>query len=256
MPSPVWSSDQVFTLDGVTYRTLRLGGRPDPSISDGMVIFKTRDQIEGYQALIDALRPRSIVELGIFKGGSVAFLTQLARPDKMVAIDVEAECSSLDRFIDAQGLRGVVVPYFGVDQADGAALSQIMHDEFAGSPIDLVIDDASHRLPETRASFNRLFPLVRPGGVYVIEDWGWANTRFPSVDSKMRGQTPLSVFGCELVLACARRPGLVAAVDVDQHILSVRRGPRDLDPHDFDISESIDPVSQDMVRRMSGVRSP
>src|SRR4051794_3795269 len=241
MPSPVWSSDEAFTLDGVTYRSLLLGGEQQPSLPNEMVIFKTRDQIERYQALIDALRPRSIVELGIFKGGSVAFLAQLARPDKMVAVDVEAECRPLDRFIDDQGLRGVVVPYFGVDQADDAALNQIMYDEFAGLPIDLVIDDASHLVPETRASFNRLFPLVRPGGVYVIEDWGWANTRWP-VASRMRGHTPLSVFGCELVLTCARRPGLVAAVTVDQYTLSVRRGPRDLDPHDFDISQNIDPV--------------
>jgi hypothetical protein len=34
-----------------------------------------------------------------------------------------------------------------------------------------VIDDASHLLDPTRASFNVPFPLVRPGGVYVIEDW-------------------------------------------------------------------------------------
>jgi cephalosporin hydroxylase len=255
MPSPLWSSDEVFTLDGVTYRTQLIGGKVPPSTSDGMVIFKTRDQIEGYEALIDALRPRSVVELGIFKGGSVALIAQLARPDKLVAIDVEAECRPLDRFIDAHSLRGVVVPYCGVDQADGAALHRIMQAEFAGSPIDLVIDDASHLLAETRASFNRLFPSVRPGGVYVIEDWGWANTQWP-VSSKGRGQTPLSVFGCELLLACARRPGLVAAVTADQHILSVHRGPRKLDPYDFDISENIDPVSQEMVKLMSGARSP
>ena len=35
-----------------------------------------------------------------------------------------------------------------------------------------MIDDASHLLDPTRSSFDVLFPLLRPGGVYVIEDWG------------------------------------------------------------------------------------
>jgi predicted methyltransferase len=35
--------------------------------------------------------------------------------------------------------------------------------------LDLVVDDTSHLGP-TRASFNTLFPRLRPGGVYVIED--------------------------------------------------------------------------------------
>lgn len=35
---------------------------------------------------------------------------------------------------------------------------------------DIIIDDASHINPLTIASFEILFPLLKPGGIYVIED--------------------------------------------------------------------------------------
>jgi hypothetical protein len=38
-----------------------------------------------------------------------------------------------------------------------------------------VIDDASHLYGPTKASLNVFLPLLRPGGLYLIEDWGWAH---------------------------------------------------------------------------------
>lgn len=38
-----------------------------------------------------------------------------------------------------------------------------------GNP-DIIIDDASHRSPETVNSFKILFPHLKQGGIYVIED--------------------------------------------------------------------------------------
>jgi hypothetical protein len=53
------------------------------------------------------------------------------------------------------------------DQSDKELLA-----ELAGSygPFDLVIDDGSHLGVHQHASFAALFPSVRPGGWYVIED--------------------------------------------------------------------------------------
>jgi hypothetical protein len=38
-----------------------------------------------------------------------------------------------------------------------------------GAP-DIIIDDASHVNPKTVRSFEILFPLLKPGGIYVVED--------------------------------------------------------------------------------------
>ena len=36
-----------------------------------------------------------------------------------------------------------------------------------------MIDDGSHLLEETRACFETLFPRLRKGGLYMLEDWNW-----------------------------------------------------------------------------------
>ncbi|MFV2109773.1 class I SAM-dependent methyltransferase [Micromonospora sp. LOL_015] len=53
------------------------------------------------------------------------------------------------------------------DQADPAFLIDLAR---RYGPFDIVIDDGSHVSSHVITAFNALFPYVRPGGVYVIED--------------------------------------------------------------------------------------
>jgi predicted O-methyltransferase YrrM len=125
-----------------------------------------------YERLLAPFEGPRMVELGISQGGSVALLALLARPEKFVAIELASEpVAPLLDALRERGMADAVKPYFGVDQADRARLTQIVEDEFGDAPLDLVIDDASHRYDETVASFEVLFPRLRPGGVFVIEDW-------------------------------------------------------------------------------------
>src|SRR6185436_21011315 len=82
----------------------------------------------------------------------------------------------LDRFIAERGLGDRLQAHYRTDQSDRPALARIMADAFGDEPLDLVIDDASHSLAPTRDSFEALFPLVRPGGRFLIEDWHWELT--------------------------------------------------------------------------------
>lgn len=43
-----------------------------------------------------------------------------------------------------------------------------------GGQFNLIVDDASHNGIDTRKSFDLLWPMVAPGGFYVIEDWSVA----------------------------------------------------------------------------------
>lgn len=65
--------------------------------------------------------------------------------------------------------------YYGLSQ-DDPALDDVLHDEFPDG-IDLIIDDASHQYEQTRKTFEIAFPHLKPGGLYVIEDWAWAHTQ-------------------------------------------------------------------------------
>ena len=71
---------------------------------------------------------------------------------------------------------------WGVDSSDGATWPDgtvkvvARHDDPAlpgmlDGPYDLIVDDGGHHGPVVRASFALLWPLVAPGGFYVVEDW-------------------------------------------------------------------------------------
>ncbi|KQX56332.1 MULTISPECIES: class I SAM-dependent methyltransferase [unclassified Streptomyces] len=53
------------------------------------------------------------------------------------------------------------------DQNDPDFLTRLAREH---GPFDIVIDDGSHVNEHVRTSFRTLFPYVRPGGLYVIED--------------------------------------------------------------------------------------
>jgi hypothetical protein len=112
-----------------------------------------------------------MVEIGVREGGSTALMALAGRPSKLVAIELADHAPALTDLIEARDLP--VRTYFGVDQGDRQRLTEILDNEFDG-PIDLVVDDASHLYRPTLASFETIFPRLRPGhGVYVIEDWRW-----------------------------------------------------------------------------------
>jgi hypothetical protein len=120
------------------------------------------------------LHALNIFELGIWDGGSSAFWFEYFQPVKLIAVDSLAreDRPVLADYVTRNGLEESLKLYWGVDQADTARLRQIYDAEFI-EPLDLVIDDASHELHATRASFETLFPLLRQGGIYLIEDWRW-----------------------------------------------------------------------------------
>ena len=61
---------------------------------------------------------------------------------------------------------------------------------------DLIVDDARHDGPKTAATFALLWPLVSPGGYYVIEDWmvalGWPGWDTAACWTRWRGCCPCS----------------------------------------------------------------
>lgn len=173
----VWKDGRLHLGDLVFYLKL---SRPLPNDEDTreLRLAKERRVIEQYAAYWQDRSPRqqgNLLELGIYDGGSVAFWNEILRPAKHVAIDGAdwGDSSAFQRYVASRGLSDCIHTHWGIDQGDTDALRRIVAAEFSDGTIDLVIDDASHYLAPTRASFETLFPLVRPGGRYVIEDWSW-----------------------------------------------------------------------------------
>ena len=173
----IWKKDRILFNDLV----FRLEDHKDDSWELGEECFrftKSRRMMNQYAAFWQsrtALRPRKILELGIFDGGSLAFWFEYFHPEKLVGIDLAQGTDSqhFQRYAVESGRAGRIKTYWGTDQVDRKRLREIVTQELGGS-LDLVIDDASHFYAQTKISFETLFPLLRPGGLYIIEDWSWA----------------------------------------------------------------------------------
>jgi len=261
MPQAIWTNATRFVLDGQAFACSF-----DPSSDDLLCVRKPRPLVESTLRLLAETRPRTLLEFGIASGGSTALLALAARPDRLVACELAPErVAPLDDFIERRGLAGSVECHYGVDQGDRTTLSAVLGKGFGGAPIDLVIDDASHLLDETRASFEEVFPHIRPGGAYVIEDWSWQSrlqhrvarpgtarptaggveftgdpgAGFADYAAASAGKRSLAALALELTLACACASDVVAGVAVDEHWVVVRRGPAPLEPGRFALADHV-----------------
>lgn len=103
-----------------------------------------------------------LLELGIFEGHSLELFAQMLAKSLIIGVDKNV-CKrqySTDRIIAYQG-----------SQDDPRLFQRIMLDNRL-EQFDVIIDDCSHIGGLTLASFNILISHLRPGGIYVIEDWG------------------------------------------------------------------------------------
>jgi hypothetical protein len=198
------------------------------------LLLKPRSLIDRYVDVIEELRPERIFELGILEGGSTALLWELAQPSALAAVDHRPPGSpALRDYVSRQGLEEALRIHTDVDQADRGRLAKIADQAFADAPLDLVVDDCSHLYEPTRASFNELFPRLRAGGLYTIEDWDW--TRDKQVAEMFADQVPLTRFILELTLVVASRSGLISEISVADDLVQVRRGEGEIEPGDFDV---------------------
>jgi predicted O-methyltransferase YrrM len=240
-----WSNDHQFTLDDTSFHIdLFAAVESNP---DRFTLAKTPWMIEEYLDLLPEYAGGRLVELGIAQGGSVALFAQLAQPKQLLAVDIETEpVAALAEFIEAHGYADTVHTAYGVDQADRPGLEALVSQYFGDDPLDLVVDDASHLLAPSQTSFTTLFPRLRPGGVFVIEDWShghhWEralrdeySTEELAVDgTKM---PDLSQLVLELALAVGFAPEVVSDIRIRHGFAVVRRGEATLDPATFDLSQ-------------------
>lgn len=244
-----------FEVDGVEFVCQYESG----STADRFFLVKPAPFAAAFRRSIERFRGGTIVELGIAEGGSTALLALSAAPRRLLAFDLEpTRLAALDELVARRGLEDVVVAHYGVDQGDGERLARLVDEGRQGEPLDAVIDDASHDLELTTASFDVLFPRLRPGGTYIVEDWhndlafraavvdALRATDDPSVRDELRrsiqaaaaepggGPTwprPLFDLAVRLGIAVAVDPGAgIAEVRLTPYWIEVVRSDQPLDP--------------------------
>jgi len=103
--------------------------------------------------------PVSFLEIGVYKGGSIPmWLEYFPKGSTLSFIDIDPDCA-------AHAAPGTNVRIG--NQADPDFLAEVVA-EFG--PFDVILDDGSHINAHQITSFEHLWPHLKNGGIYMVED--------------------------------------------------------------------------------------
>ena len=118
-----------------------------------------KSYLKVYEYYFKALQDKEIklLEIGVRTGASVKTWEQYFSKAKIFGLDID-DCTihSNDRIKILQG-----------SQNNVEDLKRLIH--LAGE-FDIIIDDGSHMNEDILISFDHLFPYLKSGGIYIIED--------------------------------------------------------------------------------------
>lgn len=124
-----------------------------------------------------ALEPIRILEIGLCRGR-----VQGAAQDQVPSLQMWLEYFPNAEVIgaDIEDFRWFSHPrvrIHRVDQGDRNMLAELGATE---KPLDIIIDDGSHASVHQHLTLGVLFPSLKPGGLFVIEDLDWQPPEIPS----------------------------------------------------------------------------
>lgn len=123
----------------------------------------------------------TLLEIGVAGGASIKMWREYFPKAKIYGIDNNPDCAGEGVFIG--------------NATDEAFLNTVL--ESIGQP-DVIIDDGGHVGHETIKSFQLLFPKVKSGGYYIIEDTSvWFNNHY-SGEFQSNGRTEVYNFFADL----------------------------------------------------------
>jgi hypothetical protein len=124
------------------------------------------DYLRSYEKYLSYLRHSKInvLEVGVAGGKSLKTWKQFFTSATIVGMDILESCRQLEE-------ERVVIRIGSQDDP------QFLSDVCAEYPPTVFIDDGSHVASHVLFTFNHVFPLLQPGGVYVIEDLNTCSRR-------------------------------------------------------------------------------
>ncbi len=230
----VWVDEMSLQIGDITLQ-LMPGLGCKPSSEESISLFKDPDFVRNYVECLQGHTIRNMVEVGVKHGGSAIFFWHLLELENLSCVELSPGAPNLTAYIEKQNLGGAIRTHFGVNQADRETLRDIVAEDFSGNAIDLVIDDASHIYTLSLATFETLFPLIRPGGLYILEDWRaslLAVQRRKGADSEPR----LDSLVHEILEFSTINPAIVPSINCNKNFVVIERGEGALPPGGFSLA--------------------
>jgi len=105
----------------------------------------------------------SICEIGVWNGCSLKAFEEYFPNANMVGLDIGDKS-----YLDSERIKTFVL-----DQGNESHLNEFIKlCNRSNLQFDFILDDGSHNIKHQQLTFGKLFSLVKPGGMYIIEDLG------------------------------------------------------------------------------------
>jgi SAM-dependent methyltransferase len=213
---PKWTSESTFRTPNFSFNC-SVSDYSGKSGKKEIALLKNRAFLDVYRKLATNEKIENVFEIGFFQGGMPLFLSDMIRPRKTVAVDRHPPSPELVSVLAEHKLNDSIELIGNIDQADTKNLRKIIKSRFGDEDLDLIIDDCSHYYELTKGCFEELFGYLRPGGKYIIEDWGW--THWPGApwqtkQSHFNGMPSMSNLVFEIIMAFASNKDLIASIEL------------------------------------------
>lgn len=237
--TPIKWLDEYLLQCGNVKLKLMPGMTAAPSSNEVVTLFKDPDFVKAYLDLLQGREFHNMVEVGVKHGGSAIFFWHLLQLEKLCCIELNQNAPALINYIETHGLTKDFHTYFGVNQGDRMHLQSIIRECFPTESIDLVIDDASHIYTPSLATFETLFPLLRPGGLYILEDWR-ASLLAVQRNKESEVEPPLHQLVHEILDFATVNPHIMPAINCNRNFVVVERGEGFLPTEAFSLAKIAD----------------
>ncbi len=127
----------------------------------GRQIYKWLHYFDVYDTHFKPYRGKKItvVEFGVLHGGSLQMWKKyFGRKARIIGIDIEPRCNEFEE---------KRIEIFIGDQTDRTFLQKLKKEV---GPIDIIIDDGGHVMKQQITTFEEMWPGLKAGGKYAVED--------------------------------------------------------------------------------------
>lgn len=106
--------------------------------------------------------PLKFLEIGFLTGASAALWHEYFPNAELYFMEIYPDYFRKSRFKFSNR-----VHFIAGDQESDDDLNRLINET---GPLDIILDDGGHTMNQQLTSFKKLFPILQPGGMYIIED--------------------------------------------------------------------------------------
>ena len=151
------------------------------------------DYCDEYDIFLNKYRDKkvNVLELGVFRGNSIKMWLEYFYKGNVYGVDIE------NREV---GITDDRYKFICGDSTD-----EKLHKKLDDIEFDIVIDDASHMYKHQIYAFERIFPKLKSGSLYIVEDSGDIN--FIEYTKRLIDDVNYNGVLCDVSINCANARG-------------------------------------------------